>query len=73
MKSISLVLFFTLLICTQVLAAADENAAVKYLQANVALRQAYALEPDAAPALEKSLQSPLDQSDEKLIAAEDAR
>lgn len=69
MRSTSLALFFTLLICTQVFGAADENAAVKYLRAKVALRQAYALEPDAAPALEKALQSPLDQSDEKLIAA----
>ena len=69
MKSTSLALFFTLLVCTQASEAADENAAVKYLRANAALRQAYALEPDAAPALEKALQSPLDQSDEKLIAA----
>jgi hypothetical protein len=69
MRSSSLALFFTLTICTQVFGAAEENAAVKYLRANIALRQAYALEPDAAPALEKALQSPLDQSDEKLIAA----
>jgi len=69
MRPTSVALFFTLLICTQAFGAANENAAVKYLRANVALRQAYALEPDAAPALEKALQSPLDQSDEKLIAA----
>jgi hypothetical protein len=69
MRSSSLQLLFTLMICPQVFGAADENAAVKYLRADIALRQAYALEPDAAPALEKALQSPLDQSDEKLIAA----
>lgn len=69
MRSTSIALFFTLLICTNVCGAADENAAVKYLRANVAMRQAYALEPDAAPALERALQAPLDQSDEKLIAA----
>lgn len=69
MRPTSVALFFTLSICAQTFGAADENAAVKYLRANVALRQAYALEPDAASALEKALQSPLDQGDEKLIAA----
>jgi hypothetical protein len=69
MRSTSLALFFTLLICTQALGAADENAAVKYLRANIALRQSYALAPEAAPWLEKALQSPLDQNDEELIAA----
>jgi hypothetical protein len=69
MRPIRLALFLTFLITTKAFGAADDNAAVKYLRANVALRQAYALEPDAAPELEKALQSPLDQSDEKLIAA----
>ncbi len=69
MRPASGALFLVLLICTQVSGVGDENAAVKYLRANVALRQAYALEPDAAPALEKALRSPLDQSDEKLSAA----
>ena len=50
-----------------------ENAAVKYLRADAALRQSYALAPDAAARLEKALESPLDVDDEKLVAAaEDA-
>ena len=50
-----------------------ENAAVKYLRADAALRQSYALPPDAAPKLEKALESPLDGEDRKLVAAaEDA-
>ena len=50
-----------------------ENAAVKYLRADAALRQSYALAPDAAAKLEKALASPLDEEDEKLVAAaEDA-
>ena len=50
-----------------------ENAAVKYLRADAALRQSYALAPDAAAKLEKSLALPLDAEDEKLVAAaEDA-
>jgi hypothetical protein len=50
-----------------------ENAAVKYLRADAALRQSTALAPDAAAKLEKALQSPLDGEDEKLVAAaEDA-
>src|SRR2546430_10308357 len=51
-----------------------ENAAVKYLRADAALRQSYALSPDAAAKLEKALELPLDGEDEKLVAAaEDAR
>src|SRR5438309_4720593 len=46
-----------------------ENAAVKYLRADAALRQSYALAPDAAAKLEKALASPLDEEDEKLVAA----
>jgi len=50
-----------------------ENAAVKYLRADAALRQSYALSPDAAAKLEKALELPLDGEDEKLVAAaEDA-
>ncbi len=50
-----------------------ENAAVKYLRADAALRQSYALAPDAAAKLEKALALPLDGEDEKLVAAaEDA-
>jgi len=37
-----------------------ENAAVKYLRADAALRQSYALAPDAAAKLEKALALPLD-------------
>src|SRR5438046_10601264 len=46
-----------------------ENAAVKYLRADAALRQSYALSPDAAAKLEKALELPLDGEDEKLVAA----
>jgi hypothetical protein len=46
-----------------------ENAAVKYLRADAALRQSYALAPDAAVKLQKALESPLDREDEKLAAA----
>src|SRR5437762_12733950 len=46
-----------------------ENAAVKYLRADAALRQSYALPPDAATELLKALDSPLNGEDEKLIAA----
>lgn len=69
MKIISLLLLVAVPICPRGVEAADENAAVKYLRADVALRQAYPLEPDAAPALEEALRSPLDPRDEKLIAA----
>jgi hypothetical protein len=48
-----------------------ENAAVKYLRADVALRQSYPLAPDAASNLEKALESPLDAEDQKLVAAAD--
>src|SRR5258708_12590000 len=48
-----------------------ENAAVKYLRADVSLRQSYALPPDAAAKLQKALESPLDAEDEKLVAAAD--
>jgi hypothetical protein len=60
---------------TQLPAAANQqqppagNAAVKYLRADAALRQSYALAPDAAAKLEKALESPLDADDEKLAAA----
>jgi hypothetical protein len=46
-----------------------ENAAVKYLRADVALRQSYPLAPDAASKLQEALESPLDGEDEKLVAA----
>jgi len=50
-----------------------ENAAVKYLRADAALRQSYVLPPDAPAKLQKALESPLDVEDEKLVAAaEDA-
>jgi len=48
-----------------------ENAAVKYLRADASLRQSYALPADAVPMLQKSLESPLDLEDEKLITAAD--
>jgi hypothetical protein len=46
-----------------------ENAAVKYLRADASLRQSYPLPPDAVTNLQKSVESPLDVEDEKLIAA----
>jgi len=46
-----------------------QNAAVKYLRADLALRQSYPLPPDAALTLEKSMEAPLDSADEKLVAA----
>jgi hypothetical protein len=69
MKQIRFSLFLSLLVSAQTFGANAGNAAVKYLRADVALRQAYALEPDAVPALEKALQSPLDSTDDKLVAA----
>jgi hypothetical protein len=46
---------------------------VKYLRADAALRQSYALAPDAPTKLQKALESPLDGEVEKLVAAaEDA-
>jgi len=46
-----------------------QNAAVKYLRADLALRQSYPLPPDAALTLEKALEAPLDNNDEKLVAS----
>jgi hypothetical protein len=46
-----------------------QNAAVKYLRADAALRQSYPLTPDAATSLETALASPLDAQDEQLVAA----
>jgi hypothetical protein len=48
-----------------------ENAAVKYLRADASLRQSYALPADAVPTLQKSLESPLNLEDEKLVTAAD--
>ena len=44
-----------------------ENAAVKYLRADASLRQSYPLPADAVPNLQKSVESPLDVEDEKLV------
>ena len=49
----------------------SENAAVKYLRADASLRQSYPLAPDAAQTLQQALQAPLDDADEKLVAAAD--
>ena len=46
-----------------------ENAAVKYLRADAALRQSYPLAPDAVTKLERDPESPLSSEDEKLAAA----
>lgn len=45
------------------------NAAVKYLRADAALRQSYAMAPDAATKLEGALGSPLDDKDQEIVAA----
>lgn len=49
----------------------SQNAAVKYLRADIALRQSYPLPQDAASKLEKEMALPLDNEDEKLVAAAD--
>jgi hypothetical protein len=46
-----------------------QNAAVKYLRADVSLRQAYPLSTDAWLKLEEALERPIDADDEKLVAA----
>lgn len=46
-----------------------QNAAVKYLRADASLRQSYPLPTDAAVNLQKALESPLNEEDEKLVAA----
>jgi hypothetical protein len=51
--------------------SADQNAAVKYLRADVALRQSYPLPPEAWTELEPALNRPLDAADERLIIAAD--
>jgi hypothetical protein len=51
--------------------ATAQNAAVKYLRADAALRQAYPLSTDGAQKLEKALESPLDEEDENLVRAAD--
>ena len=47
------------------------NAAVAYLRADASLRQSYPLPTDAPAKLQKALESPLDDEDEKLVAAAD--
>jgi hypothetical protein len=46
-----------------------ENAAAKYLRADAALRQSYALAPDGAAVRQKALEQPLDAEDEKVVVA----
>ena len=48
-----------------------DNAAIKYLRADIALRQSYALPPDAVSQLQHALESPLNAEDDKLVAAAD--
>src|SRR3974390_1544298 len=47
----------------------SQNPAVKYLRADASLRQSFPLPTDAAAKLQKALESPLDDQDEKLVAA----
>src|SRR5215468_4162855 len=54
-------------------ASAAQDAAVKYLRADIALRQSYPLAPDEGSSLERALESPLSEDDQKLVeAAEEA-
>jgi hypothetical protein len=46
-----------------------DNAAVKYLRADVALRQSYPLPVDAASSLMKALTAPLNDEDERIVTA----
>ena len=50
-------------------AASPQNAAVKYLRADIALRESYAFPADPSTALEKALNAPLDKNSENLVAA----
>jgi hypothetical protein len=69
--SISLAALLVLFCCSIGTAAqaCKENAALKYLRADLALRQSYPLAPDAALTLEKALEAPLDSDDEKLVTS----
>jgi hypothetical protein len=49
----------------------SQNAAVKYLRADAALRQSYDFPGDGVKKLEQALQSPIDNEDKKLVAAAD--
>jgi hypothetical protein len=48
-----------------------QNAAVKYLRADTSLRQSFPLPTDAASKLQKALDSPFNDEDERLVAAAD--
>lgn len=55
-----------LTVCGQSL---PQNAAVKYLRADIALRESYAFPAAPSTTLQKALDSPLDDNSEKLVAA----
>ena len=68
----TLTVTFVLLLAFQTRAFAqpkDRNAAVQYLRADAALRQAYPLSPQAWVKLEQAVEGPLSAEDEKLVAA----
>lgn len=46
-----------------------QNGAVKYLRADASLRQSFSLPTDAAAKLQKALESPLNDEDEKMVSA----
>jgi hypothetical protein len=50
-------------------ASSEENAAVKYLRADAALRQSYSLPTDGAAKLMLAMESPLNNDDEQLSAS----
>jgi hypothetical protein len=69
---VSIAVFVLLVLCLQPGLGArrlSENAALKYLRADAALRQSYPLSPDTAAKLESVLESSLNVDDEKLAAA----
>lgn len=49
--------------------SAEPNAAIKYLRADISLRQSYPLPPEAWIGLEEALKRPLDATDEKMVAS----
>jgi hypothetical protein len=69
MKRTSVVLLIGLLSGPVGFGANGENAAVKYLRADISLRHAYPVPPDGTTTLEKALQSPLSTADEQLVTA----
>jgi hypothetical protein len=60
--------FAFMLLFTDV-SAFGQNAAIKYLRADISLRQSFALAPNAWVMLEEALTRPIDDQDRKIVAA----